>query len=268
LWCGTSKATANGEGSEFPFNMNYLTLLAVSLRDGAAQKVWFFAGLSAIFAAFGRFVRGVTTGGAIAGALVCFALLWSGGTSAFAALLTVFLLTWVATRVGYYRKERLGTAEARSGRNAMQVLANLGTPAACAVLYAGFSPDRRLLIAMTAALAEAAGDTVSSEIGQAVGGTPWLVTTGRQVKLGTNGAITVAGTAAGAVAAATVAGVFIAFSHLGWFTFFLVVFAGVAGTIIDSLLGATIEGRRGFGNNAVNFISTILAAIIALFIVP
>ena len=46
----------------------------------------------------------------------------------------------------------------------------------------------RLLIAMGAALAEAAADTVSSEIGQFLGGVPRLVTSGKQVAPGSDGA--------------------------------------------------------------------------------
>ena len=60
------------------------------------------------------------------------------------------------------------------------------------------------MVAMGAALAEAAADTVSSEIGQAVGGVPRLVTNWKLAPSGTDGAITLAGTAAGVVAAIAV----------------------------------------------------------------
>src|SRR5581483_3676955 len=124
--------------------------------------------------------------------------LCSAGLRGFAALFTVFAFTWLATRIGYARKQRLGTAEARAGRNALQVLANLGTAAVCALLYIHF-PNPAIFVAMAAALAEATTDTVSSEIGQAMGGTPRLITTWQKVGRGTNGAITGIGTAAGAV---------------------------------------------------------------------
>ena len=83
-----------------------------------ARNLLLFAAISVVFAAVGRLVRGVTTSGAVAGAVVCFALLWAAGIGGFAALLTVFVLTWVSTKFGYAKKQRLGTAEARSGRNA------------------------------------------------------------------------------------------------------------------------------------------------------
>src|SRR5207253_1511856 len=114
-------------------------------------KLWAFAALSLLFAALGRIVRGVATSGALAGALVCFSLLMGAGLGGFVTLLTVFLLTWVTTRIGYPRKQSLGTAEGDGGRDASQVFANLGVAALCAMLFVGLR-DQRLLIAMGAAL--------------------------------------------------------------------------------------------------------------------
>ena len=51
------------------------------------------------------------------------------GHSAFVPLLTLLLLTLMATRFGRRSKERLGIAEERRGRNAAQVAANLGAAA-------------------------------------------------------------------------------------------------------------------------------------------
>jgi uncharacterized protein (TIGR00297 family) len=246
--------------------MNYLAEYWVTLLVNPARKTATFAALTLLFAAIGKFMRGVTTGGAVAGAVVCFALLWAAGFGAFAALFTVFLLTWIATRIGYNRKQRFGTAEAPTGRDALQVLANLGTAGGCAVLYAALWTDRRLLVAMAAALAEAAADTVSSEIGQALGGTPRLITTWQKVAHGTDGAITLAGTVAGAVAAIAVALVFAVVSISGWQSFIVCAGAGIAGMIFDSFLGATVERRGVLGNNAVNFASTIMAAGLALLL--
>src|SRR5690349_15262666 len=113
--------------------MSYLPHYPGTVLVQPAGKVAAFAALTVVFAALGKVVRGVTAGGAIAGGAVCFALLWAAGLAGFAGLLTVFVLTWVATRFGYKHKQRLGTAEARSGRNALQVLANLGSSAGCAV---------------------------------------------------------------------------------------------------------------------------------------
>jgi uncharacterized protein (TIGR00297 family) len=225
-------------------------------------KFWIPALISLVFAGFGRAVRGVTTSGALAGALVCFALLVGAGPSGFAALLAVFVLTWSSTRLGYARKRSLGTAERHAGRNAAQVIANLGVASVCALLYATAWRDPRILIALGAALAGAAADTVSSEIGQAVGGVPRLVTNWNSVPAGTDGAITFAGTAAGIGAAIAVSLTGI----VAWRSAPICAATGVLGMMADSFLGATLERRGILGNNAVNFFSTAIAALIALLI--
>lgn len=244
--------------------MSHLAELLWLVPANVTTKLWIPALISLVFAAFGRAVRGVTNRGALAGAAVCFALIIADGLRAFAALLTVFVLTWTATRFGYVHKQSLGTAEHRAGRSAAQVLANLGVAMICALLYALVRQDSRLLIAMIAALAEAAADTVSSEIGQAIGGTPRLITNWKPVLAGTDGAISLPGTAAGFVAAVAVSLTGLA----GWRTALACAAAALIGMTADSLLGATVERRGVIGNNAVNFISTAIAALIAFVIAP
>ena len=90
-----------------------------------AYPFWTAAAVTLAFAVLARLLRGVTGSGAIAGGVVCFALYAFAGPAAFAALVSVFVLTWSATRLGYSSKSRLGVAERREGRKASQVLANL-----------------------------------------------------------------------------------------------------------------------------------------------
>jgi uncharacterized protein (TIGR00297 family) len=255
-----------GMSSSSPFRMSNLHLLYGSVLVLSGRTTAAYSLLTAVFSLLGWGARGVTARGALSGAIACFALLWAAGLSGFAALLAVFLVTWISTRLGYDQKQRLGTAEGGSGRNACQVLANLGTASVCAVLYATAWQDRRLLAGMAAALAEAAADTVSSEIGQAVGGTPCLVTTWQRAAPGTNGAITWLGTLAG-IAAAVLVAIICGFGHIiGWSFVPICAGAAVVGMIADSLLGATLERDRLLGNNGVNFISTVISALLALLI--
>jgi uncharacterized protein (TIGR00297 family) len=138
------------------------------------------------------------------------------------------------------------------------VLANLGAAAACAAL-GQLHPVLRL--AALAALAEATADTVSSEVGQAFGGTPVLLTTLRRVAAGTDGAISVAGTAAGVAAAAVVCAA--GAMTLGAAAAAVALTAGVAGLFADTLLGATVERRGWLNNDLVNLSSTVVAATLA-----
>lgn len=245
--------------------MNSLQTIGVSLTHFGSPNWWLAGAITLLFAGFGRLVRGVTTQGAVAGALVCLALISGAGWGGFASLCAVFILTWIATRIGYHRKQSLGTAERRAGRNAGQVIANLGIAAAAALVHLYF-PDPRLLVVLGAALAEATADTVSSEIGQAMGGTPRLVVNWHAVAPGTDGAITFLGTLAGCVGAGLIAVTCAVVHVVTWNRIVLCAAAGAAGMLVDSFLGATVERRGWFGNNGVNFLSTAAAVGLAFLL--
>jgi uncharacterized protein (TIGR00297 family) len=219
------------------------------------------------FAALARWLRGVSFGGAIAGAVVCFVLYAGVGLGAFVALVSVFALTWICTRFGYRRKEKLGTAERLDGRTARQVMANLAVAAGCAGLSAFAGVKAALLLALSAALSEAAADTVSSELGQARSSRARLITTGEEVPAGTDGGVSWIGTVAGIAAAGvvTVVCVFARLIPLRWLG--VSMFAAIAGMIADSFLGALLERRKLLNNDAVNFLGTLIAAGVALLLV-
>jgi uncharacterized protein (TIGR00297 family) len=221
-------------------------------------------GITLVFAAGARAVRGTSPSGTIAGALVSLILCVCEGLGAFALLLSVFLLSFMATRIGRARKEELGTAEKRDGRKASQVLANLGIGTLAAVVYAAGDHNRLWLLATTAAFAEAAADTVSSEVGQAFHQDSRLITNLRPVPAGTDGGITVIGTLAG-VCAAFVLGVVASASKLipmAWVP--VAGAAGIFGMFFDSLLGASFERKGWLKNDQVNFLSTVAAAFTAI----
>lgn len=215
-----------------------------------------------VFAVAARSTGAVSLSGTLAGALVSFALYAAMGGGAFAVLVAVFVLSWIATRVGDARKQARGVAEDPGGRDAGQVLANLGVAGLCAAGFAVLSHPV-LVLAACAALAEAAADTVSSEYGQAAPGEPVLITTGERVPAGTDGGVSLGGSIAGLLAALAIALVALAagLAPLRWVP--VMVGSGMLGTLADSLLGAWLERRGRLGNNAVNFISTLVAAVAA-----
>jgi len=110
-----------------------------------------------------------------------------------------------------------------------------------------------------AALAEAAADTVSSEIGQVLGGRPRLITTLRPVEPGTDGGITIAGSLAGILAAGMVVVTGALALHVEWPIALVSWAGGVFGLFFDSLLGASVERAGWLNNDAVNFLSTLSA---------
>lgn len=189
--------------------------------------------------------------------------------------LALFVLAFAATRFRRAQKEHSGLAESRRGRSASQVAANMGTAALAAVasifsqqfpaVYRYLAePVPAFLTAIVAALAEAAADTVASEVGQAVGGLPILLTNGRRVPSGTDGAITLRGSAAGCAAAAVIVLAAIPTLQLTGRESAVAFAAAVCGLFADSLIGATLESRGWLNNDAVNFLSTAIAALLAL----
>jgi uncharacterized protein (TIGR00297 family) len=228
---------------------------------------WAIGGLfSVAFALLAYRIKGVTTSGAIAGAICCFLLYLGGSFSAFVALITVFALAWITTRVGYRRKQILGTAERRDGRKGSQVLANLGVATACAALSLVGHNRPLFLLAMAAALSEAAADTTSSEVGQAFGKTARLVTTWSLVTPGTDGAVSSVGTLAGAIAAGLVTLVCILGGLLPRPWMPICVVSALLGTFSDSFLGALLERRRLINNDLVNFLGTLITALAAFWL--
>jgi uncharacterized protein (TIGR00297 family) len=251
-------------------------------REYPSVAIWTL-GLSLLLALIVLKLRAATLAGAATGAIVTASLMFSTvgfpyqpWHTALAPVLTVSLLAWLATRAGRARKETIGTAESQRGRSAAQVAANLGMAAlACLELVQSwliatnlFSSAAMLRGAVfapgLAALAEAAADTVSSELGQVLGGRPRLITNWGSVEPGEDGAISLAGTVAGVAAAAIVAGLG-SWTLRGDFTLFWISGTGAAfGLFFDSLLGATLEKRGWLNNDAVNFLSTASAAAFAL----
>jgi uncharacterized protein (TIGR00297 family) len=215
-----------------------------------------------VFLARAATPAGALTGGIISAILTLGAPTWYH--SALPALLALFVLTWGATRFGRAKKQGLGVAEDKRGRNAAQVAANLGVAGLAAAL--ALTQGGPYAVLTIAALAEATADTLASELGAVLGGPPLLLTNLRRVAPGTDGAISLAGTVAGTCGAALV--VLVAVPTLG-LALGDAIAAGsgaVGGLFVDSVLGATAERIGWLNNDAVNFLSTLAAPLIAALI--
>lgn len=217
------------------------------------------------FAILAYALHGVNRSGAIAGGLACLALFVGIGPGAFATLSALFIMTWFSTRLGYQQKQELGLAERREGRNASQVLANLAVPAAGALAF-GVKGNNIWVLFAVAALAEAATDTVASEIGQSRQRDARMITTWRRVPAGTDGGITISGTMAGLVSGVVIAAFASATTILPRREMWIPVVAGFVGMLGDSLLGATVQRRGWISNQGVNFIGTLAAGALAFAI--
>jgi uncharacterized protein (TIGR00297 family) len=144
----------------------------------------------------------------------------------------------------------------KTTRNHRQVLANGGI-AALAALAGNWT-------AFAGALSAATADTWASEIGRHSRTAPRLITNGSLVPAGTDGGMTLLGTTGGIVGAGLIAALSYAFGQRGALA---IAAAGVVGMLVDSVLGATVQGKvRWMDNDAVNLAATLSGAACAALI--
>lgn len=218
-----------------------------------------------VVAAIGWRARTVTGAGASVGAVIGLVVYLAAGWEGWTLLVVAFLAAAATTRLGLRRKALLGIAEAHGGRRGPgNALANTGLGAAAAAL-AATTPFRELaLVAFTAALVASASDTVASEIGKAWGRRTFLITSLSAAPPGTSGAVSWEGTAAGVVAAAALAAAALALGLISASAVAIVVLSATVASFVESVLGATLEGRGILDNDLLNFLDTACAAGLAV----
>ena len=232
------------------------------------RRIFLAIAVNLAFALLACALKAASRSGAVCGFFLGTAIYLGYGYKSFLLLFAFVLLGSVATRLGLSKKAARGVAERRGGaRSWREALANLLAAAFFAVLVITTHHEAAFLIALVAALAEAAGDTVSSEIGQWASDRAYLITTFEAVPAGEDGGISLGGTAAGFAASAIIMGLGLGLGLCGPFRFAgpaIALGAAGAGNLFDSFLGATIQRRGLVTNGIVNFAGTSVAGALAL----
>ena len=204
--------------------------------------------------------------GMLTGVLLALFAVILGGYGWFVLLVTFFGLGGLASKYRYDEKLDRGIAQENEGaRGGGNVLANSAVALVATVAYAasghiGIDP-LVFQFAFSGAVAAALADTFSSEFG-GLFDSPRLITTLDPVTPGTDGGVTWQGAVAGAIGSGIIAalgGLFFDFDGIAIGT---VLGAGFLGMLIDSVLGATLEGDR-VGNQGVNLLATLAAGLVA-----
>lgn len=206
----------------------------------------------------------LTPGASLTGGLIAYLIYTGTGIDGLVLMAAFFVFGVLATAWKQQAKIEEGLAEADKGRRkASQVLANSAVPAAVALLSIAFPELQGLCVLMlAAAFASATSDTFSSELGNVYGTRFYNILSLKKDKKGENGVVSIEGTLAGILGAGLLALIYSAFAGWGYFSC-LVFLAGISGNLFDSLIGAALERRNLIGNDMVNFLNTLVAALIA-----
>lgn len=272
-------------------------VLYFAFMDGVTAKMLFALGLGAVLAAeiglLAWLKRSLTPSGVLGAILTGTLVFGLGGWAGGVPLVGFFLSSSMLSRLFRARKAAVESEYAKSGaRDLGQALANGGVAAVAALLMAG-TGDQRYLGALLGALAAANADTWATEIGVLARSAPRLITTFRPVPVGSSGAVSVVGTLAALGGAALVALLAALVDPHLWRVVPWIALAGLSGALLDSLLGATVQGiyycascqketerqvhgcgvatvrRRGWswlGNDLVNLLATVAGAAIGFWV--
>jgi len=234
--------------------------------------------------------------GILASLFIGFLILVFGGFEWLTILLVFFAIAMFFTKFKFgYRERFLFNGEIRTWRN---VFANGGVAASFAIVE-GLMPLDLFMAGFLGAISTAAADTLGTELGLLYPHNPRLITNlNKEVPTGTSGGISPLGEVAMLWATFVIAlAAWILGVHPAKWSIsdvlIVVIVSGVIGGTIDSVIGATVQGIykcsvcgkptdnlvhcskpsiyikgiRAMDNDAVNFLSTLIGAVIAISLI-
>ena len=252
--------------------------------------------LLAIIIAFGAYkAHSLNKSGAFAAAFIGTIIFGLGGWQWTVVLLTFFITSSALSRMFKKRKQGLNEKYSKGDqRDAGQVFGNGGLATAFVLIHAIYPESNIGWIGFAASLAAVNADTWATELGVLNPTPPRMITNPmNRVEKGTSGGVSLFGTLASLLGGLVIA--LVASASTGqWFLIPYITIAGLAGSLFDSFLGATVQamyfcptdnketerhplhtcgtetvhirGWKWLTNDWVNFACGVFGAIIALLL--
>jgi uncharacterized protein (TIGR00297 family) len=184
----------------------------------------------------------LNTSGALAAILVGTVIFGIGGWQWAVLLLTFFITSSALSRMFKKRKQGLDEKFSKGHeRDAGQVFGNGGLATAFVLVHFFFPESNIGWVGFAASLAAVNADTWATELGVLNPTPPRMITNLRKrVEKGTSGGISLFGTLASLIGSAIIA-LPASLMTDNWSLIPLITLAGLAGSLFDSLLGATVQ---------------------------
>jgi uncharacterized protein (TIGR00297 family) len=232
-------------------------------------------------------LKSLSTGGTAGAFIMGIFIFGAGGVQWITPILAFFILSSILSKIG---KKSAEATQKDSKRDVLQVLANGGVPMIIALVNL-YQPSNYAYALFLGAIAAAAADTWATEIGFFSKNKPRHILNFKTVEKGTSGGVTFLGLF-GSILGAGVIGL-IGMNWLTNFPIYWIVLAGLIGSLADSILGGSIQAKfhctvcnkatekrihcdiysdhiHGFkwlDNDGVNFVNTIVGALIVFLLI-
>ena len=197
----------------------------------------------AIIISYGAYkARSLDKSGALAAAFIGTIIFGVGGWQWAVVLLTFFITSSALSRMFKNRKQSLNEKYSKGDqRDAGQVFGNGGLATAFVLVNTLFPESNIGWIGFAASLAAVNADTWATELGVLNPTPPRMITRPTtRVEKGTSGGVSLFGTLASLLGAFVIAFI-MALCTGQWFLLPYITIAGLAGSLFDSLLGATVQ---------------------------
>jgi len=197
----------------------------------------------AIIISYGAYkARSLNKSGALAAAFIGTIIFGVGGWQWAVVLLTFFITSSALSRMFKNRKQSLNEKYSKGDqRDAGQVFGNGGLATAFVLVNTLFPESNIGWIGFAASLAAVNADTWATELGVLNPTPPRMITRPTtRVEKGTSGGVSLFGTLASLLGAFVIAFI-MALCTGQWFLLPYITIAGLAGSLFDSLLGATVQ---------------------------